>query len=593
MSRSIRLRIVVPYLILVALTMLVLNLYTSNLLRQVYLDEKEAQLLAEARLLADEALPALSGEKADDLDLQARRWSELLEARVTIIGIDGAVLGESHEDRKQMDNHLYRPEVQQALSAGQGSSVRFSDTGDQEMIYLSALVSSEGRKVGVVRVALPLQRIETQVAGQLRDAFLKATLLAALVAALLAVFIAERIARPVRQLTQAVEQVAEGDLSVRLLPITKDEFGKLTHAFNYMAEQLREKVTSQSREQSRLAATLEHMADGVVITDGAGTVRLINPAAARLLGVGQAKALNRPFAQVALQHQLIELWKRCREQGEEQTQTVEMTHQGLFLQTIVTPFQEADRWGYLVILQDLTQVRRLEIVRRDFVSNISHELRTPLAALKALVETLRDGAMDDPPAAARFLNRIETEVDSLTQMVQELLELSRIESGKVPLRLLPTDVADLVLIPAERLRPQAERAGLSISVDLPADLPPVMADLERAQQVVTNLVHNAIKFTQPGGQVAIRAEPVGREVLVSVRDTGVGIPAEDLPRIFERFYKADRARSGGGTGLGLSIAQHTIQAHGGRIWAESVEGEGSTFYFSLPLARKDNPQRNS
>jgi two-component system phosphate regulon sensor histidine kinase PhoR len=250
----------------------------------------------------------------------------------------------------------------------------------------------------------------------------------------------------------------------------------------------------------------------------------------------------------------------------------------------------------LVILQDLTQIRRLEMVRRDFISNISHELRTPLASLKALVDTLRDGALDDPPAAQRFLNRIETEVDSLTQMVQELLELSRIESGQVPLRLVPTPVAEVVTPPVERLHPQAERAGLGLSLALPPGLPLVLADAERAQQVVTNLVHNAIKFTRPGGQVTVRAyavEDEGREpasarhrseIVIEVVDTGVGIPADDLPRIFERFYKADRARSGGGTGLGLAIAKHIVQGHGGRIWAESVEGRGSKFYFSLPLA---------
>jgi two-component system phosphate regulon sensor histidine kinase PhoR len=229
-------------------------------------------------------------------------------------------------------------------------------------------------------------------------------------------------------------------------------------------------------------------------------------------------------------------------------------------------------------------VRRLETVRRDFISNISHELRTPLASLKALADTLRDGALEDPPAAQRFLDRMEVEVDALTQMVQELLELSRIESGQVGFEMAQVPVVNVVRPPVERLRPQAERADLQLSVDLAPDLPPVLADAERMQQVITNLVHNAIKFTPPGGEVAISATAGEGEVIISVRDTGVGIPADDLPRIFERFYKADRARSGGGTGLGLAIAKHIVLAHGGRIWAESVEGRGSTFYVALPLA---------
>jgi two-component system phosphate regulon sensor histidine kinase PhoR len=311
---------------------------------------------------------------------------------------------------------------------------------------------------------------------------------------------------------------------------------------------------------------------------------LVNAAAARLLDTSEEQALGRSFAQVAPYHPLIELWKECREQSEEQVGTVEVSLQDLFLQAIVTPFEEADTEGYLVILQDLTRIRRLETVRRDFISNISHELRTPLAGLKALVDTLRGGAIKDRPTAKRFLKRMDAEVDTLTQMVEELLELSRIESGLAPLRLASTPIAEVVIPPVERLRPQAERAGLEFTVRPLAEEPQVLADAERARQVLTNLVHNAIKFTPPGGRVTIAARPSADEVVISVRDTGVGIPVEDLPRIFERFYKADQARSGGGTGLGLAIAKHVVQGHGGRIWAESVEGEGSTFYFTLPVA---------
>jgi two-component system phosphate regulon sensor histidine kinase PhoR len=241
-----------------------------------------------------------------------------------------------------------------------------------------------------------------------------------------------------------------------------------------------------------------------------------------------------------------------------------------------------------VLLQDLTTVRRLETVRRDFISNISHELRTPLASLHAVVETLQDGALDDPPAAQRFLRRAEEEVDALTNIVEELLELSRIESGQVPLKLKATAVFDLILPPLERLQTQAERGQLELIAQLTAQLPPVLADAERIQRVMTNLLYNAIKFTPAQGKIIVSAEVEKDEMIISVKDTGIGIPDSDIDRIFERFYKLDRARTRGrgGTGLGLAICKHVVEAHNGRIWVKSREGKGSTFYFSLPLAEQ-------
>jgi two-component system phosphate regulon sensor histidine kinase PhoR len=602
MFRSIRWRIAVFYVILILLAMAGLVIYLSDLVRDAHLDDLEAKLTAEARLVSDvlASSPAWV-EPGGDLDALARRYADLLDARVTFIGADGVVLGESHEDRTQMDNHLLRPEVQQALAKGQGHSIRFSQTAGYDMMYVAVPVTAGKQALGIVRVALPLRQVEAHVA-RLRWAVVSAALLAALGATLLALFIAERTARPVRQLTEVARRMTEGDLSARLLPTTWDEVGTLTRAFNQMSDRLRGTITALVEEGSRLTAVLDNMADGAIITDGDGRVRLINPAAARLLGTDEQTALGRPFAQVARDHRTIALWQQCCERNEEQSEPVEMSRKGPFLQVIATPLRDAGPQASLVVLQDLTRVRRLETVRRDFISNISHELRTPLASLKALVDTLRGGALEDPPATQRFLDRMDTEMDALTQMVQELLELARIESGQVPFRLVPAAVTDVVCPPVERLRPQAERAGLHLTVELTPDLPQVVADVGRMQQVVTNLVHNAIKFTPRGGQVVVRVSllegEVGKEtsrqggalvpvsltpcLLVSVEDTGVGISADDLPRIFERFYKADRARSGGGTGLGLSIAKHIVQGHGGHIWAESVEGKGSTLYVTLP-----------
>jgi two-component system phosphate regulon sensor histidine kinase PhoR len=238
----------------------------------------------------------------------------------------------------------------------------------------------------------------------------------------------------------------------------------------------------------------------------------------------------------------------------------------------------------LLVFQDLTRIRKLETVRRDFVSNVSHELRTPLASVKALAETLHEGALEDPPAARRFLQQMESEIDNITQLVHELLELSRIESGRVPLERRSINPCEFLKRGIERMQMQAERAGLSLRLECTEQLPEVNADPERIQQVLVNLIHNAVKFTRPGGEIVVTATPRDHDVIVAVRDTGVGIAPEELTRIFERFYKADRSRSGGGTGLGLSIARHLVEAHGGRIWAESELDKGSVFYFTLPAA---------
>jgi two-component system phosphate regulon sensor histidine kinase PhoR len=603
MFRSLRWRIAVPYLILILLAMGGMSIYLSSVVRQSHLEELQDKLTAEAKLIAD-AVEAVSewdttGGRFDGL---AQHYADLLDARVTFIDAEGKVLGDSHADWTEMDNHLLRPEVQAALDERQGTSTRLSRTVGYEMMYAAVSVESSQGVQGFARVALPVSQVEAQVA-RLRRVVLFVALLVVLGAAILAVFIAERIARPVRRLTEVVHRAAAGDLSARLLPTTQDEIGELTRSFNQMAIHLRKTINSLTEQQNQLSAVLDNMADGVLITDAQGSVGLINPAAAKLFGVSERQALGRSFAQVARDHRIIDLWRRCYRERKEQVEPIEMDRHDALLQVIATPLREDDR-ACLIILQDLTRLRRLETVRRDFISNISHELRTPMAALKALVDTLRDGALEDPPAAQRFLDRMDVEVDALTQMVQELLQLSRIESGRAPIRMEPVAVADTVIPPVERLRPQAERARLDLILDISSDLPPLLADVDRLQQVVTNVVHNAIKFTPPGGRVelsarrlgiagdgemalrAIGLEPgalaPGEWVLIRVEDTGVGIPADDLPRIFERFYKADRARSGGGTGLGLSIAKHIVQAHDGHIWAESVEGGGTTLFFALP-----------
>jgi two-component system phosphate regulon sensor histidine kinase PhoR len=381
--------------------------------------------------------------------------------------------------------------------------------------------------------------------------------------------------RRVERIARAVRAMGDRPSGAALLD-ERGELENLSDAIQLQAEKFFTRVDSLGAERERLATVLEQMPDGVLIAGSEGNIEFANPAAKRLFGQG---VLHSSVTKALRHHQLVHAWQQCKQGGEMQVESVELPGRQ-FLQLVVIPDRHIPG-GSLLLVQDLTRVRRLETVRRDFVSNISHELRTPLASLKALTETLQDGALDDPEAARRFLERISIEVDALTQMAQELLDLSRIESGQIALDLRPVTPRKLLRSAAERMRLQAERAGLALTVHCPTNLPRVQADLPRVEQVLVNLIHNAVKFTRPGGKVVLLAEAGEGVVRFAVQDNGIGIPADDLPRIFERFYKADRARSGGGTGLGLSISRHLVEAHGGRIWAESREGEGSTFYFTL------------
>jgi two-component system, OmpR family, phosphate regulon sensor histidine kinase PhoR len=382
-----------------------------------------------------------------------------------------------------------------------------------------------------------------------------------------------------RRYTGVIRKAA--DESQPLTDLSKDEAGleELSIAVTQLAQAERERTAEAETERARLAAVLERMTDGVLIADPDGRIRFSNPAAGRLFE--SLDPDGRTVAEVLRHYKLVEAWRRCQQERELQSESVEIPNRRLFLQLVAIPDQ--DTGGSLLLVQDLTRVRRLETVRRDFVSNLSHELRTPLASLKALTETLRGGALEDPKAANHFLESIEIEVDAMTQMAGELLELTRIESGQLPLEFKPFPAWELLQSAADRMKAQADRAGIELRLGDPGDLPEVRADPPRLEQVLVNLIHNAVKFTNPGGKVTLSAKVEDGFVRFSVEDTGVGIPADELERIFERFYKADRARSSGGTGLGLSIARHIVEAHGGKIWAESVEGRGSTFNFTIPV----------
>lgn len=405
--------------------------------------------------------------------------------------------------------------------------------------------------------------------------------------------------RPIKELIEFIEKLAQdANLDGTNLNIN-DDIGRSRRLLYLIADNIEHQKRELSQEHAYLSVILKEMSDGVVLVNQDGRISTVNDAISNLFGVYPEKVMGKTLAEALRNHQLVDLWRRSLETNLPQISLIEIPSKQLYLQCLATPLNPPLQGSTLLLFQNLTRQKYLETIRRDFISNISHELRTPLASLKALTETLQDGALEDAAAARRFLQLIQAEVDALSQMVTELLELSRLESGRIPLKMQPISPREILQTALERLRVQAERAGLTINLETSGNLPLVLADPQRLEQVIVNLLHNAIKFTPAGGQIILGArqsqlselnlaqfqsetENVTTGTLFYVKDTGQGIPAHELSRIFERFYKIDRARSGSGTGLGLAIARHTVEAHGGKIWAESIEGKGSTFYFFIP-----------
>ena len=584
MFYSLRTRIGLLYTLLILLVMAGIAIYGTNFIERSYLADLEGRLESEARLAGQIVLPImLSADDPDQIDAVVKKISDGTGARMTIIAADGVVLGESDEDKDTMENHANRPEIVQARLTGRGSERRTSATLGYDMFYVAVRIENGSQLLGYSRMGVSLQLLEEKI-KQLQRTLLGVTILLTLITSLLAIWISNRTTFTLTELSQAAGQIAKGDLSTRLIPSSKDEIGALTQTFNAMAIQLEERLQELEAERSRVSAVLGTMSDGVMIIDAENRILLCNPAAQSIFLIGTNQALNRSVFEYVHHHQIEKIILECRQSGEAHTLMLDYPGRRLTVLATATPLGAGQQGNILLLFQDLTELHRLETVRKDFITNISHELRTPLASLKALTETLNDSALDDPPAGRRFLKRMEVELDALTQTVNEILELSRIESGSVPLRLTSTSVCDLIKETVERFSTQTERAKLVVEIDCPADLPRAQADPDRLAQVLVNLIHNAIKFTPAGGKIIIGSREQDGMLRCFVSDTGVGIPEADLTRIFERFYKADQARSSGGTGLGLAIARHLVEAHQGKIWAEGIEGQGSTFIFTIPIA---------
>jgi len=401
------------------------------------------------------------------------------------------------------------------------------------------------------------------------------------IAALVAWRLSAPVTRSILTLARAAREFASGKFNQQIDSDSRDEIGQLNAAFKYMADRLTETVSQITSEKDRFSAILNHMEDGVLIVDKQSNVLLANPAAGRIFQYPADRMLQRSLIEAVHDYEIENLVQRCITQGEQQNGFIESLPTKQFLGIIVTPLPSKKE--FLLVVQDLTRLRRLESFRRDFIANVSHELRTPITSLKALSETLIDGAIEDQSIARNFLQKMDTEIEKLAQMVEELVELSLIESGQAKLNKQPSDIKEVIEHSVNRLTPLAERGGLSMNLLIPRDLPQIVIDRDKIEHVLVNLIHNAIKFTTPGGKITISASQKPGQIEIAVTDTGIGISEEDLPRIFERFYKTDKSRSSSGTGLGLAIAKHIVQAHGGEIRVSSREGQGSSFSFTLPI----------
>ena len=400
-----------------------------------------------------------------------------------------------------------------------------------------------------------------------------------------AAYIASAFINPLKKISRDISHPIElADLFFKDRSLPSDIQRLLLAIIRYQTS-TDESQTDYLAERKMFNSLLENMNDGILIADENGNVTLINPSTRQLFGIGNKVVIGSSLAEVLRNHRVNELWQKCAFSQQQEMVTFEIPPTKSFIQCIASPLNPELPGSILFLFQDLTRMRQLEIIRRDFVSNVSHELRTPLASLKLISETLQSGALNDPPAANRFLKQMENEVDNLTQMVEELLELSKIESGQVPLERYWIKPAELIQLAGERMIMQAERAGLEFIFECDHALPNIFVDASRLSQVLVNLIHNAIKFTPPGGKIEASAYQDGNNIVFYVKDSGIGIPDKDIERIFERFYKSDRSRSRRGTGLGLSISKHLVERHGGKIWVESHRRAGSTFKFYIPINR--------
>ena len=607
MTLSIRWKVAIGMLLAVTGGVVVAGAVAVQSLERQYLTQLSDVLDAKARLVEyglqplfrpSSPTPALSR-----LQEAARDLGNRATARVTLIASDGTVLADSavrDVDLSTVDNHRVKPEVAQAFAAGHGQDIRASVTTGERTVYRATLLTQppDAQPI-VVRIALPIVQLDRDIA-QFQRTLIGALAGALLVIALLSLWLTHSIAAPLTEIAQATRQLASDRRIIPIKTTAHEEASLLADALNNLADRLYARIDELSEDRAQLLAMLTSMVEGVMVLDYRSHVLQINPALERMFGVSRAEARGRPCAELFRHQELNDLVisslrSRTNHEGEI---VLPLSNRCLHIEVSVAGGERENEACVVLVFHDMTELRRLENIRKDFVANVSHELRTPLTSIKGYVEALLDGAKDDPVASAKFLDIILKQSDRLNLIIEDLLELSKIESGRVLLKEEPVDLRPIIDRALATIKPIADKNGHRLVPSIDDKLPPVPGDEGRLMQVLTNLLDNAVKYTPTGGTIIVNSRLINGTgstgsseggIELTVSDTGIGIPEQDRPRVFERFYRVDKARSRelGGTGLGLAIVKHIVEGHGGQVWVEANQPHGSKFVVRLPIRSRD------
>ncbi len=582
-------KLFVTYIIVVIVCLGIVGVYVGTSLKSYFVRGIADRLTLNARLAEDILREDFQSEDIHRLRSSVKDLAEKVDARITIIHTDGVVLADSEKDASLMDNHWNRPEVQAALKGETGQSIRYSGTLKKEMMYLAVPSNEAGHAIGVVRVALPLTEMQAKIAHIYR-AIAVGALLALLITLIIGFFTAESFARPLREMISVARDIIKG--KYRVLKVrSRDEIGQLALALNQMSEEIQDDIQTITEEKNELRAILSSMAEGVIVVDKDQKILLINSSGEEMLDLSTEKVTGKFLWEMVRKEELVSLVKRVLMTGNEED--IEMTFdfpvaRVLHAQAATILSEGRNIFGVVMVFHDTTKLKQLEKLRREFVANVSHELKTPLTSIKGFVETLLEDVISDPENSMKFLQIIQQHTERLDNLVDNLLELSSIESGELPMNFgkigLKELIAHTVASFADRLSHKNQVLNIAVN---PEDLE-AWVDEEKMQRTLSNLLDNAHKYTPAGGQIEICAKQELDRIKIEVSDNGEGIPSEHLPRIFERFYRVDKARSRqlGGTGLGLAIVKHIVLAHGGEISVESKVGAGTKFTIHLPKTRE-------